>query len=218
MLSCHTVVDRHPRDSRRPGLTRDSVVAAAFRQLDEVGLEGLSVRRLAAELGVKSPALYWHFRDKQELLDEMSLSLELSQDFAGPETDESWRDWLARRARERRRLLSRHRDGARLVTVTRTGPDVIVRFDRELQVLAAAGLNPVAALRSIMAIGAYVTGFVLAEQSRIPDVDGPPPDLAALSQIAPHFAAAAEGGDPHGEEAFEHGLRMLIRGLDDEPN
>lgn len=218
MLRCLFVGDEHRASDQRSGLSRAGIVEAAFRQLDAVGLDALSVRRLATELGVKSPALYWHFRDKRELLDEMSQALQLSQDFTGPGADETWRHWLARRARERRRLLLRHRDGARLIAVTRTGPAVIAGFERELAVLAEAGLEPVAALRSVMALGHFVTGFVLAEHNRIGGADdGPPEHLAELGTVAPHFIAAAAGGDPLGEAAFEHGLSMLIRGLPDEP-
>ncbi|WP_243717749.1 TetR/AcrR family transcriptional regulator C-terminal domain-containing protein [Actinomadura sp. KC345] len=202
------------RGDHRGALNRATVVEAALRLLDEVGLDALSVRRLAAELGVKSPALYWHFRNKQELLDEMSEALQLSQDLTGPRSGESWREWLARRARERRRLLLRHRDGARLISGTATGPAVLARFDAELAVLVQAGLSPVQALRSVMAIGHYVTGFVLAEQSehqaQAPDSMAPGP----LAERAPHLAAAiGAGGDPQGEDAFEHGLRMLVSGL-----
>nr|BFE78795.1 hypothetical protein GCM10020093_013960 [Planobispora longispora] len=65
-------------ENRRPGLTRQIIVDAALRLLDEAGLEGLTVRRLAAELGVQSPALYWHFRTKQELLNGMAGVIVLS--------------------------------------------------------------------------------------------------------------------------------------------
>jgi AcrR family transcriptional regulator len=53
-------------------LDRATVVRAALRLLDEVGLHGLSLRKVASELGVQAPALYWHFKNKQELLDEMA--------------------------------------------------------------------------------------------------------------------------------------------------
>src|SRR5262249_31947220 len=58
--------------SQHVKLERDGVVRVALRLLDEWGLDGLSLRRLAAELGVKAPALYWYFESKQELLDEMA--------------------------------------------------------------------------------------------------------------------------------------------------
>src|SRR5262245_36093000 len=56
-------------------LDRETVVRTALRVLDEVGLEGLTLRRIAAELDVQAPALYWHFKNKQELLDEMATTM-----------------------------------------------------------------------------------------------------------------------------------------------
>jgi TetR/AcrR family tetracycline transcriptional repressor len=53
-------------------LTRDAVVDAAVELLGEVGLEGLSLRRLARELGVSAPTLYWHVADKRTLLDHVA--------------------------------------------------------------------------------------------------------------------------------------------------
>jgi AcrR family transcriptional regulator len=54
-----------PRD--KGSLDRAVIVATALMLLDEVGIDGLSTRRLAAELGIKSASLYWHFKDKAEL-------------------------------------------------------------------------------------------------------------------------------------------------------
>jgi AcrR family transcriptional regulator len=51
-----------PRE--RGSLDRATIVATALRLLDEVGIDGLSTRRLATELGIKSASLYWHFKDK----------------------------------------------------------------------------------------------------------------------------------------------------------
>ena len=48
------------------------MVRATLRLLDEVGLDGLTLRRLAAELDAKAPALYWHFANKQQPLDHMA--------------------------------------------------------------------------------------------------------------------------------------------------
>ena len=60
-------------ETREKGsLDRATIVRTALRLLDEVGIDGLSTRRLAAELGIKSASLYWHFKDKTELLNEMS--------------------------------------------------------------------------------------------------------------------------------------------------
>ncbi|HEX6836091.1 MAG TPA: helix-turn-helix domain-containing protein, partial [Polyangia bacterium] len=50
-------------------LSREDVLAGAMRLLDEVGLDALTMRRLAEELDVQAGAIYYHFKDKQELLD-----------------------------------------------------------------------------------------------------------------------------------------------------
>ncbi|MFF4649276.1 TetR/AcrR family transcriptional regulator [Streptomyces sp. NPDC001380] len=57
---------------RRPLLSHDRIVAAALRLVDAEGLEALSTRRLAAELGVSGPSLYNHFATKDDLLDAVA--------------------------------------------------------------------------------------------------------------------------------------------------
>ncbi len=53
-------------------VTRDDVVQTAIQLLQEVGLDWPTLRRLATELGISAPTLYWHVKDKRELLDLMS--------------------------------------------------------------------------------------------------------------------------------------------------
>src|SRR6202453_1715107 len=60
---------------RPMNLDREAVVRTALRVLDKTGLDGLTVRKIAAELHVQDPALYWHFKNKQELLDEMATAV-----------------------------------------------------------------------------------------------------------------------------------------------
>ena len=100
------------QERKRAGLTRQTIIQSALRLLDQVGLEGLTVRRLAAELGVQSPALYWHLRSKQELLDGMADAIIVAAGMGPPRAGESWRNWLARRARAYRGSLLAHRDFA----------------------------------------------------------------------------------------------------------
>ncbi|MER5388250.1 TetR/AcrR family transcriptional regulator C-terminal domain-containing protein [Saccharopolyspora sp. NPDC002686] len=207
-------------DAKRNGLDRDSVVATALDLLDEVGLDGLTVRRLATELGVKSPALYWHFRDKQELLDLMSQQLQTVGGGTRPREGEPWPEWIARLAHERRALLLSRRDGARLVSGSSPGPEVARRFDDDLRVLSEYGFNPVQAMRAVIAIGHYITGFVLEEQAAQarPHTEKRPKrrsqERTAPRERLPFLEAAIqEGGPPEGPAAFEQGLGMLIDGM-----
>ncbi|MGW0804030.1 TetR/AcrR family transcriptional regulator C-terminal domain-containing protein [Nonomuraea sp. NPDC002799] len=196
------------------GLARDMVVRAALDLLDEAGLDGLSVRRLAARLDVRNPALYWHFRNKQELLDEMAREL-LAADMGGPRPDESWRDWLTRRAHRYRRMLLSHRDGARLVAGSDPGPAVGRAFEEELRSLVGLGFTPAQGLHAIGSISHYTLGFVLNEQSRLErlsrDEAG---DLSAYAADYPlTVAGVREGGAPTSDEAFACGLRLILDGV-----
>ncbi len=191
------------------GLSRDVLIETGLRLLDEVGLDGLTVRRLATELGVQSPALYWHFRTKQELLDEMAKAVIASAELRPPRDDESWQEWLAGRARAYRRAMLAHRDGARLVASARRAPETVRRFDAELEAMVRRGFAPVEALRTIAALNHFVDGSVLEEQASTPDRN---PEITDL----PTLLRALRDGSPMGTEVFEHGLRILIRGIEAE--
>ncbi|MEV0829456.1 TetR/AcrR family transcriptional regulator C-terminal domain-containing protein [Nonomuraea rubra] len=200
------------------GLARDTVVRAALELLDEAGLEGLSMRRLAARLGVQNPALYWHFRNKQELLDEMAREL-LAHDMGGPAEGEGWREWLTRRAHRYRRTLLGHRDGARLIAAGDPGPGVARSFEEELRTLTGLGFTPARGLHAITAISHYTLGFVLNEQAAL-DRRGrrdSPGDEAALAAYVADYPLTVEGvrtgGAPTSDEAFEHGLRLILDGV-----
>lgn len=196
------------------GLARETVVRAALELLDETGLDGLTVRRLAARLGVQNPALYWHFRNKQELLDEMSREL-LAPEMGGPREGETWRDWLTRRAHRYRRMLLSHRDGARLVAGGDPGPTVARAFESELEILTGLGFTPGQGLHAIASLSHYTLGFVLNEQARRERrAAGDAPDLAAYAAEYPlTVAGVREGGAPAGDEAFSHGLGLILDGI-----
>src|SRR5512140_3429703 len=127
-------------EGTRPTLDRSTVVQAALELLNRVGLDGLSTRSLAAELGVKSPALYWHFRSKQELLDAMADVIVSGAGMGPPTPGETWQAWLARRARAYRASLLAYRDSARIVTEAQTlSPATIQSFNAELQAMVERG-------------------------------------------------------------------------------
>ena len=74
-------------------LDKEGIVDAAFALLDEEGIEGLSLRKLAARLGVQAPAIYWYIPNKAGLLRRMSARLTNgAREACAGETD--WRSWL----------------------------------------------------------------------------------------------------------------------------
>ena len=197
------------------------MVRAALRLLDEVGLEGLTLRRLAADLGVQAPALYWHFANKQALLDHMAQAIaDETRGFDG--AGQPWDERLMAYARRNRQALLRHRDGARVVAGNRPTEAMFPTAERALAVLVEAGFTPGEALRSLVAIGTFVGGFVTEEQAeaRRDEEEGrtEEEDQEAFRQLLEGnlptlVAALRETGDPNGEETFEHGLRLIVDGM-----
>jgi TetR/AcrR family transcriptional regulator, tetracycline repressor protein len=116
-------------DAERTRLTRAAVVDRALAVADAAGLEALTIRKLATQLGVTPMALYWHFRGKDELLEGLAERLwsevDLTVDQSAP-----WPEQL------RRLLLS-------LLTVLRAHPAASQLLARHDIVKSEAGLNAV---------------------------------------------------------------------------
>ncbi|MFT4201877.1 TetR/AcrR family transcriptional regulator C-terminal domain-containing protein [Gordonia sp. (in: high G+C Gram-positive bacteria)] len=150
-------------------LTRETIVATAFDLLDDEGIDGLTVRALAARLGVKAPALYWHVPSKQALLDEMGTEVSrriAERALAGP-FDASFAAALRRYATVAREEYLAHRDGARTFSGTRlVDPSVLRRQEAALAHWTGEGVPLRQIVDSFEALAAFVVGFVIEEQER----------------------------------------------------
>src|ERR1700722_11201913 len=102
-------------------VNREILTRAALKLLNEVGLEQLTLRRLGAELKVQAGAAYWHFKSKEELVDEMATMLlaDAAPDLVPARKQSGWQEWVSAFGEGLRRALLRYRDGARMVTGTR---------------------------------------------------------------------------------------------------
>lgn len=178
-------------------LTRDTVLRAALDLLDEVGIDALSTRRLAERLGVQSPTLYWHFRNKGELLEAMSDAIMSERRQASlPRPGDAWDTWLAANARNFRAALLAYRDGA---------------IESKLALLCDAGFAPEQAIDVMFALGRFVVGWVLEEQAEpegAPDAEDLP-DPAAYPLVAQGWAALRARSR---DEAFERAIALVVDG------
>lgn len=146
-------------------LDRDVVVRTALELLDREGLEGLTLRKIATALDVKAPALYWHFQNKQQLLDEMATMM--ARDAVGVESPAGlpWQEQLRLLATGLRRMLLSRRDGARLFGGTyMTDASPVVAGEPVLQALVDAGADLRRAVGVSRTLSCFVIGFVLEEQ------------------------------------------------------
>jgi len=207
-------------------LDRGQVAHAALALIDEAGLDGLTVRRLGQKLGVQGPALYWHFANKQDLLDLMAheMTRPWLEGLPTAALERDWGDWLVDVGRSYRALLLERRDGARLVATTRPLPDSLPLLDRCIAALEeSSGCSPAEALQCLTAVTAFVRGFVLDEQAeteRTRDERRTSTDVVdrgtggqPLTSAPRLDAAMRELGSPDGAETFEYGLRVLINGI-----
>jgi TetR/AcrR family tetracycline transcriptional repressor len=148
---------------------RDEVLDAALELLDEVGLDALTVRRLAERLEVQPGALYRHYPSKAALLDAMVERVVATETVETP-PDTEWDESVRRIAAGSRAAMLARRDGARLVTTFRKpGPSVMAGWHAFMGVLTKAGLPQDAAASAVDTVFAYVNGFTIEEQNRQTD-------------------------------------------------
>jgi TetR/AcrR family tetracycline transcriptional repressor len=187
-------------------LRRNDVIDAALGLLDEVGLDALTTRRLADRLDVRVGALYWHVKDKGELLGTLADRIVAEAHEAPPPTGDHWTDQLATTAHRLRAALLRHRDGARVVAgYAPVGPGSLDAAERGLRVARDAGVPLAVAALAGDTVMSYVTGYVLQEQS---PPSGSPPDLGGFPLLA-EWA----GARPDHDTAFATGLATILAGI-----
>lgn len=150
------------------GLTRAAIVAAGLDALDQTGLDGLTVRVVAARLGVQPPALYWHVRSKQDLLDEMATEIwrQIGAGLAALEPDLPWDQAMTAFATITRRALLSRRDGAKMVSGTYlTDPALLRAQEAGLAWLARQGFTVADAVRAYQLLYSFTIGFCIEEQA-----------------------------------------------------
>lgn len=140
-------------------IQRDQVINAALALLDEVGLEAITTRKLAQKLGVESATLYWHFRNKASLLEEMAATVLASTiRFRWLKTRPSGQTgWQITRAVSAARFA--HRDGALLhagTTPARVGGET---FYPKVAYLMRAGFSEAEAAMILLTISEYTDAY-----------------------------------------------------------
>ena len=205
-------------------LSRERVLVRALTLLDEVGLEALTMRRLASALGVQPGALYWHFANKQALQDAMAEKM--MEGLLEPELLGAWDAQLAELSRRLRDAIGRHRDGARLVVQAIVpGQAGLAVSERMLRILRDAGFSTDTTLGAAAVLGYYIIGFLV-------DTEGT--ELAKARGLVSSARAITKKLDPKqypvmvavgdraldelvtagsAEKRFEHGLQVVLAGI-----
>ena len=214
--------DRSSSPAPRGRLTKERVIAGAMALADRVGIEPLTIRRLADELGVKPMAIYHHVASKDEILDGM-----IDQVFADielPPADLPWAEAMRVRSRSARDVLRQHPWAAPMMeSRANPGPANLAHHDAVLGCFRQAGFSLEQTAHAYALIDAYIYGSAL-QAAAMPFTT--PEEAAALADSifdsfpAEHYPHLAEftfghvlkpGYDFAAE--FDVGLDLILDGL-----
>ncbi len=208
-----------------PALDQSQIVQAALVLLDEAGFDGLTMRNLAKKLGVQAASLYWHVRNKQDLLS--LLAEEICAPMHEPDRTLPWQNQLEAMAIEYRQVLLAHRDAAQVLASSGgpSGPKRLRLTEIGLRTLLDAGLSQKDAAYAGMLMNDFVIMSVL-EETRFANVEAESasedpssdvqiwveslpqneyPSLVTLAGYLTHF---------DGDERFRFGVELLRNGLE----
>src|SRR3954451_8126491 len=185
-----------PATEPRTRLSRERVLRAAVALAQRDGMESLSMRKLADEVGAGAMSLYHHVPNKEQLLDGM-IDIVFSE-IEPPPTDVGWKTAMRKRAVSTREALARQRWAVGLMEGrTSHGPANMRLHDAVLGCLRGAGFSLEMTVHAYSALDAYIYGFALQEtdmSSKSAD------DFAAEAQrqmheyqaVLPHYPHVAE--------------------------
>lgn len=225
-MAPRTDADEATEQPRVP-LSRRRVLRAAVAIADRDGLERLTMRGLAQELGVEAMSLYHHVANKGAVVEgvlEVVLGeiLQAVDEVEAPAPEDDWRAALRARALAAREVLLRHRWAPRVLeSSTTTGPAVIAYYDGVVGILRAGGFSYDLAHHALHALGSRVIGF---SQELFEDGGGEAPDAEEMAEHFPNLAGmvgAITHDDPDGTLGFcddrfefEFGLDLILDGLE----
>jgi AcrR family transcriptional regulator len=199
-------------------LSRDRIARAGLELADRDGVDALSMRRLADELGSGTMTLYGHFTDKRELLDAVVETAVAELEL--PRFEGSWRDQIRQLGAYTRELFARHPG---VVEIWARQPvlaaGTLHGVEAGMRILEEAGFEAEEAAKAFRLLVTYTFGFELfsgarstrgaSESARAALAELPPESHPRLSEAAGTFSAAMGS-----EEAFAYGLDRILDGLE----
>ena len=206
--------------SPRTPLSRERVLLAAVELADREGIEGLSMRRLAQQLGVEAMTLYYHVANKEQLIEGMVALVMGEIDL--PSADGSWKPALRRTAISAHGVLERHGwASARMMSGGLT-PERLAYMESILGCLRAGGFTPYQTHLAYHALECHIVGFSLWLTGMNLPEDMQALAAEVLAQVpAEEFPAFVEHIGEHMREshdtdvgAFEFGLELLLDGFE----
>ena len=226
------VTRAEPGSQPRLPLSRERVLRAAITIADHGGIESLTMRRLAEELGAEAMSLYYYLAGKEDLLDGIADAVVAEiNDVVGtidvPSAGASWKTAVRRRILSAREVLLRHRWAPRVLeTRTNTSPAVLLYYDGLLKLMRDGGFSYDLIHHALHALGSRALGFTqeLLDPSAGTSDEQVAAALESMTDQIPHLVAMLmdvahdDPGSTLGwcddQTEFEFGLDLILDGLD----
>lgn len=198
-------------------LTKASIIEAAAEVADVGGVTAVTMRNVAKQLGVEAMSLYYHLKNKEELLD--GLSEWVFDQIQLPNLEQHWREAMFVRAHSARAVLSAHPWSLGMLESRPTpGKSLLRHHDLVLGCLMASGMSPRLAGHAFSAIDSYIFGFVLTEVSAWSGDDIAESGFVreVFSQMDSYPNIALVAGDAMSQEQssianeFDFGLNLIL--------
>lgn len=212
--------------SRRVRLTRQRVLRAAVELADQIGIDSLSMRRLAEELGVVPMALYKHVANKEELLDGM-VDVVVGEIDPPPSGDTDWKSSVRQRILSARQSLLHHRWASGVIE-SRANPSAVLLayIDSMIGMFRAGGFSADLTHHVLHTMGSRLYGFTQEVFDDSPSLDptstamliremeGKYPHIAEMVGVVYHDQTSVLGGGCDDQFEFEFALDLLLNGLE----
>jgi TetR/AcrR family transcriptional regulator, tetracycline repressor protein len=203
-------------------VNRDMVAGAGLKLLNQVGLEQLTLRLLAEELQIQAPTVYWHFKSKEELIDEMATTVlaEGSKHLIPTKESVDWTVWVETFGNGLRKTLLAYRDGARMVSGSRlTNTEYMKTMERVGASLMDAGFSLRETVVLLSTIYNYTLSFVMEEQAVFPRPNERSPKYQIAKRKAKldleQFPILRQSGPilfDKFDRRFKEGLALILQG------
>jgi AcrR family transcriptional regulator len=216
-------VGRRPTEvANRAPVNRDRTLAAALAVADSEGIQAVTMRRLARELGIEAASLYHHVEGKDQILD--GLVDVVAAEIELPVSSADWRQTVSQRAHHTRTVLRRHPWAVSLMASrTSPGPATLRLLETGIRCFREGGFSVVLAAHAISTVDSYVHGFVLQEvnlpfrdESELAAMTAAIMDSFPASEFPYLFELTVEHvlqpGYDYGQE-FDSGLSLVLNGV-----
>ncbi|MFT4245360.1 MAG: TetR/AcrR family transcriptional regulator [Micrococcaceae bacterium] len=209
-------------NSRNSSLNREQIAKTSLAIADKKGLTALSMRNVAAELGVGTMTLYHYVRNKDELITLMINEISAELLIPSSQLTKDWRNNLTKIANQARKTFFKHPWVLEILGPSLPGPNSLKHIEQSLQAIAPLELTPTKTMEFINQVDNYVTGFALREAHNLQQqTTSTPPNVMQF------FERQFEAGNyplmkkvfkdkqsSDIETRFNLGLNSLINGLE----